>query len=110
MRIDAKWCKIYCQRKLNLFSRGSTHVSTPPAPLQLRIARECYQAVDMPFQRYVEVGRVVIINYGKDYGKLYVITDIVDQNRVSRGLAHYVCWEHVCNARSIVRAAHDTSA
>lgn len=42
----------------------------------------------MPFQRYVEVGRVVIINYGKDYGKLYVITDIVDQNRVSRVLAH----------------------
>lgn len=41
----------------------------------------------MPFQRYVEVGRVVIINYGKDYGKLYVITDIVDQNRVSRDTA-----------------------
>ena len=41
----------------------------------------------MPFQRYVEVGRVVIINYGKDYGKLYVITDIVDQNRVSRHTA-----------------------
>lgn len=38
----------------------------------------------MPFQRYVEVGRVVIINYGKEYGKLYVITDIVDQNRVRR--------------------------
>ena len=37
----------------------------------------------MPFQRYVEVGRVVLINYGKEYGKLYVITDIVDQNRVS---------------------------
>jgi hypothetical protein len=37
----------------------------------------------MPFQRYVEVGRVVIINYGKEYGKLYVITDVVDQNRVS---------------------------
>ncbi|DBA91982.1 hypothetical protein WJX79_002285 [Trebouxia sp. C0005] len=35
----------------------------------------------MPFQRYVEVGRVVIINYGKEYGKLYVITDVVDQNR-----------------------------
>lgn len=44
----------------------------------------------MPFQRYVEVGRVVIINYGKDYGKLYVITDIVDQNRVRSELAHSV--------------------
>lgn len=44
----------------------------------------------MPFQRYVEVGRVVIINYGKDYGKLYVITDIVDQNRVSREIDHSI--------------------
>lgn len=44
----------------------------------------------MPFQRYVEVGRVVIINYGKEYGKLYVITDVVDQNRVSNYTsAHY---------------------
>ena len=44
----------------------------------------------MPFSRYVEVGRVVIINYGKEYGKLYVISDIVDQNRVStlRQLRH----------------------
>lgn len=41
----------------------------------------------MPFQRYVEVGRVVIINYGKEYGKLYVITDIVDQNRVRKYFA-----------------------
>eukprot|EP00891_Asterochloris_glomerata_P001006 jgi/Astpho2/1006/gw1.00016.284.1_t len=35
----------------------------------------------MPFQRYVEVGRVAIVNYGADYGKLVVITDVVDQNR-----------------------------
>ena len=37
----------------------------------------------MPFQRYVEVGRVAIVNYGAEYGKLVVITDVVDQNRVS---------------------------
>uniref|UniRef100_A0A2P2LFD2 Large ribosomal subunit protein eL14 domain-containing protein n=2 Tax=Rhizophora mucronata TaxID=61149 RepID=A0A2P2LFD2_RHIMU len=35
----------------------------------------------MPFQRYVEIGRVALINYGKDYGKLVVIVDVVDQNR-----------------------------
>lgn len=36
----------------------------------------------MPFKRYVSVGAVVLCNFGEDYGKLFVITDIVDQNRV----------------------------
>lgn len=36
----------------------------------------------MPFQRYVEIGRVALINYGEDYGKLVVIVDVVDKNRV----------------------------
>ncbi|KAK9820141.1 hypothetical protein WJX72_006581 [[Myrmecia] bisecta] len=35
----------------------------------------------MPFKRYVEIGRVALVNYGPEYGKLVVITDIVDQNR-----------------------------
>ncbi|KAL8167578.1 hypothetical protein V2J09_009077 [Rumex salicifolius] len=35
----------------------------------------------MPFTRYVEIGRVALINYGKDYGRLVVIVDVVDQNR-----------------------------
>ncbi|KAL0928835.1 hypothetical protein M5K25_000758 [Dendrobium thyrsiflorum] len=35
----------------------------------------------MPFQRYVEVGRVALINYGKEYGRLVVIVDVIDQNR-----------------------------
>ncbi|KAK9225698.1 hypothetical protein WN943_010742 [Citrus x changshan-huyou] len=29
---------------------------------------------------YVEIGRVALINYGKDYGKLVVIVDVLDQN------------------------------
>uniref|UniRef100_A0A7S1XZK1 Large ribosomal subunit protein eL14 domain-containing protein n=1 Tax=Grammatophora oceanica TaxID=210454 RepID=A0A7S1XZK1_9STRA len=33
------------------------------------------------FKRYVEVGRVVLINYGPDKGKLATIIDIVDQNK-----------------------------
>ncbi|XP_073057060.1 large ribosomal subunit protein eL14z-like [Primulina eburnea] len=32
-------------------------------------------------QRYVEIGRVALVNYGKDYGKLVVIVDVIDQNR-----------------------------
>merc|ERR1711907_675194 len=35
----------------------------------------------MPFTRLVEVGRVAMVNYGKDYGKLVVIVDIIDQAR-----------------------------
>lgn len=37
----------------------------------------------MPFKRYVEIGRVAMVNYGAEYGKLVVISDVVDQNRVS---------------------------
>ncbi|CAJ1944271.1 unnamed protein product [Cylindrotheca closterium] len=35
----------------------------------------------MPFSRYVEVGRVVLVNYGPETGKLATIIDIVDQNK-----------------------------
>lgn len=37
----------------------------------------------MPFKRYVEIGRVCLINYGEECGQLVAISDIVDQNRVS---------------------------
>merc|ERR1712160_79977 len=33
------------------------------------------------FTRFVEVGRVVLINYGPETGKLATIIDIVDQNK-----------------------------
>jgi len=33
------------------------------------------------FKRYVEIGRVVYCAYGKQAGKLAVITDVIDQNR-----------------------------
>lgn len=35
----------------------------------------------MVFNRYVEIGRVVLINYGPDAGKLATIIDVVDQNK-----------------------------
>ncbi|ERN13097.1 60S ribosomal protein L14-2 [Amborella trichopoda] len=35
----------------------------------------------MPFKRYVEIGSVALVNYGKDYGRLVVIVDVIDQNR-----------------------------
>ena len=35
------------------------------------------------YKRFAEVGRVVLIQYGPNVGKLATIIDIVDQNRVS---------------------------
>jgi len=35
----------------------------------------------MVFKRFVEIGRVAVINYGPDAGKLCVIIDVIDQNR-----------------------------
>lgn len=40
----------------------------------------------MGFTRFVEVGRVALINYGPDAGKLCVILEIVDQKRVSSAM------------------------
>ena len=36
----------------------------------------------MPFTRFVEVGRVALVNYGPETGKLCTIIDVVDQTRV----------------------------
>lgn len=36
----------------------------------------------MPFARFVQIGRVALVNYGPEYGSLVVITDVIDQNRV----------------------------
>ena len=35
----------------------------------------------MVFKRYVQVGRVVLINYGPDAGSLATVIDIVDSNK-----------------------------
>ncbi|ONK54955.1 uncharacterized protein A4U43_UnF9290 [Asparagus officinalis] len=40
-----------------------------------------YRWFRTPFKRYVEIGRVALVNYGKDYGRLVVIVDVLDQNR-----------------------------
>ena len=36
----------------------------------------------MGFKRFIEVGRVVFINYGEDYGKIAVIVDVLGANEV----------------------------
>lgn len=37
------------------------------------------------FTRFVEIGRVALINYGPDEGKLCTIIDVVDGNKVRCG-------------------------
>lgn len=57
----------------------------PAAPLTPTAARApLATAAAMPFRRYVSVGRVAYVNLAEDplFGKLVVIVDIVDQNRV----------------------------
>ncbi|RAL42451.1 hypothetical protein DM860_016738 [Cuscuta australis] len=54
-------------------------LSLPPLPAQR--THPHISLSKMPFKRYVEIGRVALVNYGKDYGKLVVIVDVVDQNR-----------------------------
>ena len=34
------------------------------------------------FRNFVEAGRVAMINYGTDFGKLVVISDIANENKV----------------------------
>lgn len=46
----------------------------------------------MPFSRNIEIGRVAMVNYGPDYGKLLVIVDVLDATRVraSQLAGHFV--------------------
>merc|ERR1712187_176309 len=38
--------------------------------------------VIMTFSTLVEIGRIVFVNYGNEYGKILCIVDIIDHNRV----------------------------
>ena len=61
------------------FPRLLEEGNSPPFSLSLALPT-------MPFSRYVEIGRVALVNYGADAGKLVVITDVIDSNRVRSGL------------------------
>ena len=36
----------------------------------------------MPFKKFVEIGRVAVLNAGPDAGKIAAIVNVIDQNRV----------------------------
>lgn len=50
------------------------------APLNAHIHRS--QLYIQLFTRFVEIGRVVLVNYGPDSGKLATVIDVVDGNKV----------------------------
>lgn len=57
----------------------------PPEAACLRFASlppPVFLSAEMGYSRFVEVGRVAMINYGEDYGKLCVIMNVLDHNRV----------------------------
>nr|GMD73075.1 60S ribosomal protein L14-2 [Ipomoea batatas] len=66
-------CKFLQNDKRNVlvFGRG----------FEMMVVKLTLYSSDDPFKRYVEIGRVALVNYGKDYGKLVVIVDVIDQNR-----------------------------
>lgn len=47
----------------------------------------------MPFKRTIEIGRVALCTYGPDAGKLFVIVDILDANRVCLAYFAVGCFE-----------------
>ncbi|KAF9292063.1 hypothetical protein BGZ88_006602 [Linnemannia elongata] len=59
-----------------------TEQAKPPKQDTKRIYRQfSFPFRSFTFQRVVEIGRVVMINYGPDAGKLAVVVDIIDHNR-----------------------------
>lgn len=64
-------------RSHELITRRLTLLSSPT----FRNSSSLTSTFNMGFKRFVEVGRVVLINYGPEEGKLAVIIDIVDQNK-----------------------------
>jgi large subunit ribosomal protein L14e len=36
----------------------------------------------MPYKRFIEIGRVVLVTFGPDKGKLCTVVDVIDENRI----------------------------
>merc|ERR1719504_553859 len=66
---------------LHAHSKQSTHAHQD----EITTTRHHYPHPDVPrlqgFTRFVQNGRVCLINYGPDEGKLVTIVDVIDQNR-----------------------------
>ncbi|CAF2156891.1 unnamed protein product [Brassica napus] len=72
LKVKAKTLILFCVLRLSFPSTEENGKPLIPTSLSSRFCA---------FKRYVEIGRVALVNFGKDYGKLVVIVDVVDQNR-----------------------------
>ena len=61
-------------------------------------AQLCRISDTMPFKRTIEIGRVALCTYGPDAGKLFVIVDILDANRVCLAYFTVGCLEELPEA------------
>lgn len=69
------------RRPAHNFRTDATPHTPPNAVNAADTTDPASESAKMPFKRYVEIGRVALVNYGEDYGKLVVISDVVDQTR-----------------------------
>ncbi len=70
-----------CEPASNARRPPATLTEDPPARRPLETANEASHPSPHRFSRFVEVGRIVLVNYGPDAGKLATIIDIVDGNK-----------------------------
>jgi len=49
---------------------------------KIRISFPKYPVAKMPFKRFVEIGRITVLQDGPHEGKIAAIVDVIDQNRV----------------------------
>jgi len=59
------------------------------------------------YNKYVEIGRVVFISSGKDEGKLAVIVNVIDGNKVSSGFLSVL---HLFSSPEGAELAHPLSS
>ena len=77
-------CPVRCAPLDRSLARAERRTHDCEAPLSARVVLQ-QDRLTMPFKRTIEIGRVALCNYGPDAGKLYVISDILDANRVCAG-------------------------
>ena len=60
---------------------GAVHLAQHAACASCSRAVPVFASLRQTFTRFVQIGRVAMINYGPDEGRLCTIIDVVDQNR-----------------------------
>ena len=86
VRVPGRGTFEYCALAVSccIHDPGSIEEDSSTRPGAVRSQRRAPLLSAMGYSRFVEIGRVAMINYGDDYGKLCVIMDVLDHNRAQR--------------------------